>query len=334
MNRFILLLFIFGIISDETYGQEQTTKDSVNIDKMFEMSLDELLKVKVLSSSLTDIKDDLTPVPVITIDKSDILLSGARNLDELLEIYVPSFIMLYRATTNAIGIRGLINNNNTKLLLLVNGSIINDRTVNGAISERNMTMLADIDRIEVIQSPQSSLYGPGAISGVISIYTKSGITEGPSNEVSINQGAIDVFTNVQIRHSNTLKNDLSYSVYYGIDHANGVSNANSPIKFSINTVDGNGDTIIANKAISYEHSNLNSSDDLRHKFHAQVNYKNFKSWIRYTQGGGNFSTTQHFIMSQTSEVSDRVYTNYGHLTFFNEYNKTIGNWKNRWQVKF
>ena len=44
-------------------------------------------------------------------------------------------------------------------------------------------IIADIEKIEIIQSPQSSLYGPGAISNVINIFTKDGFPKGNPNEV-------------------------------------------------------------------------------------------------------------------------------------------------------
>ena len=118
--------------------------------------------------------------------------------------------MMYKGSEgNALGIRGIISHRNNKVLLLVNGKIMNGRALTGALSERFMTMLNDIERVEVIQSPQSSLYGSGSIISMINIYTKDGKTEVPQNEIQVNQGLINYFTNLQLRHSNKISDDLS-----------------------------------------------------------------------------------------------------------------------------
>ena len=285
-------IFTFFLILSFGFTQAQTYTSTVdfhntysNVDTLFRLSMEELLNTPVTSSSLTKVKNRLSPVPVVLITEEDIKLSGARSLDELLEIYTPGFTMMYKANTgNSLGMRGIISDRNNKVLLLVNGKIMNDRTQSGAISERFMTMLNDIEKIEVIQSPLSSLYGPGAISMVINIYTKSGTTDGSANEVQVTQGTIDQFTNLQSRHSKQLNEDLSYSVYYGGDMAQGASQANAPTKFSFDERNSkSGDTIISDEAILYPVQNLNASPYgmLRHKAHAQIDYKKWSTWLRY-----------------------------------------------------
>src|SRR5439155_22242235 len=50
----------------------------------------------------------------------------------------------------------------------------------------------DIDRIEVVRGPQSTLYGPRALAGVIQIFTKQG-TETPDVMVAAEGGSYDTF---------------------------------------------------------------------------------------------------------------------------------------------
>ena len=46
----------------------------------------------------------------------------------------------------------------------------------------------NIDRIEVVRGPQSTLYGPRALAGVIQIFTKRG-SGSPTGELSVEGGS-------------------------------------------------------------------------------------------------------------------------------------------------
>jgi outer membrane receptor protein involved in Fe transport len=329
-NMSILFSILLMLCSVPTYAQdEEEDSTKKDLQELYAMSLSELLQVKVTSSSLTDVKNDLSPVPVINISQTDIELSGARSLDELLEIYVPGFIMMYKGySAQSLGVRGVISDRNNKVLLLVNGKTMNGRTLAGAVSERLLTMLNDIDRIEVIQSPQSSLYGPGAISSVINIYTKDAKTEGPQNEVQVNQGLVDYFTNVQLRHSRKINENLSYSAYYGGDYATGASQENSPTKFTFDGMDGNGDTIISDQPTTYPINNLNASyhNKPRHKAHAQIDYKDWSTWVRYTHGGIDFAPDQIAVTTREGVDTDTSSYKYSHLTAFTNYKNSWEKW--------
>ena len=252
-------------------------------------------------------------------------MSGARSLDEVLEIYVPSFTKMGKGKTgDALGVRGIISDRNNKILLLVNGKIMNERTLLGATSERMLTMLGDINKIEVIQSPQSSLYGPGAISAVINIFTKDAKTSDKNNEVNVNYGGIDQFVSTELRHSKVINENMSYSIYYGVDKAWG---AEADTKFSFNGNDANGDTIITDQATIFPFKNLNSSnqDELRHKAHVHFDYKDLSTWVRYTKGGMNFAHVQPDVLNTNlNDALDSVAIKYDHITAFSNYKHQWG----------
>ncbi len=232
------------------------------------------------------------------------------------------------AQGHAIGVRGIISDRNNKVLLLVNGKIMNGRALTGAIYERFISTLNDIERVEVIQSPQSSLYGPGAISCVISIYTKHMDSGAHRDEVQLNQGVVDNFTNIQFGRSRQVKEDLSYSLYLGGDYATGISSMNSPTKFTFDRTDGNGDTIMAGVPTSYGINNLNASYDhqMRYKAHAQIDYKNWSTWVRLTNGGMDFSPSQPDIIRRNNDQVGAISLKYRHLTAFSNYTKDWDKW--------
>ena len=74
--------------------------------------------------------------------------------------------------------------------VLIDGVPIN-QGLQGAFNFADLTT-DDIDRIEVVRGPQSTLYGPRALAGVIQIFTKQG--EGsPGIQSSAEGGSYDTF---------------------------------------------------------------------------------------------------------------------------------------------
>jgi outer membrane receptor protein involved in Fe transport len=140
------------------------------------LSLTELLNITTTAGSLTGTTAFKTPVSVTTITAEEIALSPARNLYDLLEIFVPGAFVMNHNDDFHPGIRGIISDRNLKFLLLVNGRNMNQKGHAGATAELDNWDLNDIAQIEVIRGPGSVTYGPGAIMGVINITIKDAQT--------------------------------------------------------------------------------------------------------------------------------------------------------------
>lgn len=138
----------------------------------FQMSLQDLMNEEVRIGSLTQLKLSEAPVPVTTITRRQIEATPARNLADLLEIYVPGALCLTHNTAR-VGMRGVIIDRNYKFLLLINGRSVNNKSALGATAELHNWDLNDIERVEVIRGPGSVTYGPGAIAGVVNIITRT-----------------------------------------------------------------------------------------------------------------------------------------------------------------
>ena len=89
----------------------------------FDLSLEELLNVKVSTGGLTQILVKNSSSALTIIRKDQIQISPAKNLSTLLEQYVPGLIVMEHSEGSKIGMRGLIAAENYKLLLLVNSKI-------------------------------------------------------------------------------------------------------------------------------------------------------------------------------------------------------------------
>lgn len=142
-------------------------------EKLFDMSLTELMDVEVyVPATLTETDPLKTPASVTVITARDIALTPARNLLDLIEIYVPGAIYMNHSVGPVPGIRGVIADRPYKFLVNINGINVNIKSHYGARLELLNWDLNDIERIEIVRGPGSVTYGPGAIGGVINIYTK------------------------------------------------------------------------------------------------------------------------------------------------------------------
>jgi len=135
-----------------------------------------LLDIPVETSGmLTKSTPQHAPVSMTVISKEDIAVTPARNIADLIEIYVPGAIWLSHLNPR-IGMRGIIADRNYKFLLLINGKNMNNKNSQGITLEIQNWDLNDIERLEIIRGPGSVTYGPGAIGGIINIITRQGST--------------------------------------------------------------------------------------------------------------------------------------------------------------
>lgn len=171
LKKFHLLVIfvIFSFSSFFGYGQE-----AIKLDILFAMSLEELRKVEVDIGTITGIELSKIPVSVTTITAEDIKYTPARNIYDLIEIYVPGALWMNHNGGPHPAVRGLINEASYKYLILVNGRNTNTKADHsGAKQEFENWDLTDIEKIEIVRGPGSVTYGPGAIAGIINITTKN-----------------------------------------------------------------------------------------------------------------------------------------------------------------
>ena len=108
-------------------------------------------------------------------------------------------------------------------LVLVDGVPLNDPAGIGRGSDISQLPVENIERIEVLRGPQSTLYGADAIGGVVNIITRKG--SGPaSGEVSAEAGSFNTFNEkAEVRGGTALYN---YSAGASRQDSQGISSAN------------------------------------------------------------------------------------------------------------
>jgi len=243
-------------------------------------------------ASLALTEADKTPASVTLITREMIAESGARKLDKLLDIYVPNLIRLEVAGGSGpkVGLRGIVGGRNHKTLLLVNGRVTNQRTIYGAVAERFLPLLGDIESIEVVRAPGSSVHGPGAINGVISIRTwGQSATDGL--ETRVQQGFVEGYSLGEVRFARTFGTDSRVAAYYGIDDYPGAAAEDAPMTFSkTKTLSNGGNLFVAGAPIDSGIVNHNQAFEgvLHHKAHVELRSSNAVLWARFVRGGINY----------------------------------------------
>ena len=258
------------------------------------------LVVEENTATLTPSSRRETPASVIVITADQIEKSGARSLDELLAIFVPSFATMYKVHGTQMGIRGIISDRNNKILLLVNGRNMNVKaTDGGAITERWISTLSDIRKVTVINGPGSAVFGPGAIAGVISIETYGGL-DFEGTDTTLRAGAGESFLSAEIRHGERLGNGWGLFLHYGVEQASGAGDGRAPHKLAFDlTIPrpayGTVTTIEANRNFPFETTPDGATFDSkpRHTFHLQLDREDFTFWSRYTRSGEAMPTLQN-----------------------------------------
>src|SRR5882724_1517721 len=143
----------------------------------------------IVSATRFDIPLDQSPSTVSVITSEDLEQKQIERVSNALR-EVPGLAVVQTGTAGqltSVFIRGL-RSEHTQVLL--DGIPIN-QGLQGAFNFADLTT-DDIDRIEVVRGPQSTLYGPRALAGVIQIFTKQG--EGsPGIRSSAEGGSYDTF---------------------------------------------------------------------------------------------------------------------------------------------
>lgn len=269
-------------------------------EDLLALSLEQLADIPVSGvGSLTETRWHHLPASVTRISASDIAASGARSLDELLEIFVPGLQVWNKTNADQIGMRGVISDRNTKYLLLVNGRQMNEDTSLGAFSERFLSLLGDIDHINVIRGAGSSIYGPGAIAGIISIETLEGRNV-EHTRIQVRAGALEEFIAAEYNTAHRFSHGGELLFYYGIDDYRGADSDDATLQFSQPLTNvATATTVPAYSPIPFGTTDYHGAhrDQPRHKLHLDYRQGDWRSWLRYTKGG------------QSRDLSDNSFAN-------------------------
>ncbi|NOZ68792.1 MAG: TonB-dependent receptor plug domain-containing protein, partial [Deferribacteres bacterium] len=147
--------------------------EDLNQIDITELSLEELMDMKITSVSKKPQKMYDAAAAVFVITQDDIRRSGVTSIPEALRLVPGLEVARIDANKWAITSRGFNGRFANKLLVLIDGRSVYTPLFSGVFWQMKDTVLEDVERIEVIRGPGATLWGANAVNGVINIITKN-----------------------------------------------------------------------------------------------------------------------------------------------------------------
>jgi len=172
-----------------------------DFEDLLTLSLDKLMEIEVYTASQENEKAAQSPASISVITAQQIKEWGIISLHDAISLLpgiVKSETYLGQTTQTFRGVTpGLFNN---KSLYLINGHPSYESLFGSTLLD--YVPIEIVERIEVVRSPASVLYGTNSISGVINIITRQGSDK--SNAVSIRGGSNSHKYGSVVHHSENL----------------------------------------------------------------------------------------------------------------------------------
>lgn len=161
-----LLSFVISAFPLVVWGTDGDTQGTADLTAL---SLEQLLKVEVVSASRYAQTLAEAPASVTVIDERELRQHGYRNVAEAL-VTVPGVYSSNDRNYTYLGVRGFNRPGDygTRLLLLTDGARRNDPLFDQAMLGNESPVETDwIKRIEFVPGPASSVYGANALFGTV-----------------------------------------------------------------------------------------------------------------------------------------------------------------------
>ena len=217
-------------------------------DVYLEMSLEDLMDVEIVSVSKKPETFQDVASSIYVISEEDIRRSGATRLVEVLNLVPGTFFADYTYNSSNSGIRSGGSPVPQSVLLLVDGFPMNSPASGGIPYDFINVPLQQIDRIEVIKGPGGTIYGAGANTGIISIFTK---TANDNKELLVSvQGGLQDYASPYLRYNRTISDNSAFMIYGSYKTTRGYD---KPTMFNSSTITAprpdEPDTLVANRFI-------------------------------------------------------------------------------------
>lgn len=209
------------VLSGLTWAAQAGQAAQADLD---DLSLEQLLEVKVVSASKFEQRGRDAPSAVQVIGREEIQRHGWRTLTEALNT-LPGLYASNDKVYDFQGARGfqIPGDYNTRFLLLVDGQRNNDNIFQSALTGTEGWLdMAAVERIEYIPGPGSALYGSNAMFGVINVITRQGEAKG-GNQAELRLSK-QMGNGINLTSSQTFKGaeqDTRVFLQYSADHKTG-----------------------------------------------------------------------------------------------------------------
>lgn len=208
MKTFYLFVY-FLAIPFLLYAQNDTIKTT----------LDEV----VISANKTETPYYSLASSVSIINSTDITKTQAHSVFDLLR-YIPGISVIQQGGIGKLSNTFIRGANPNHALVIVDGIEMNDPSSPNNAFDFSSLCTYDVEKIEVVRGPQSTLYGSDAVAGVISIFTKRG-NDKPDFSFS-GEGGSSGFYKAQFTAAGKY-NFIDYFVSANRNGTDGISSSNS-----------------------------------------------------------------------------------------------------------
>lgn len=198
------LLLIATLSAFTSSAQADGSADLANF------SLEALMNIEVTSASKSAQSLSQVSAALYVLTQEDIRRSGVSSIPEALRMVPGLHVTQIDANNWAISSRGFNDRFSNKLLVLMDGRTLYTPLFSGVYWNVQDTVMADIERIEVIRGSGGTLWGSNAVNGVINITTKrASDTQGTQIVTSVNTNG----ESVSMRYGNKFLDNGHYRIY-------------------------------------------------------------------------------------------------------------------------
>ena len=319
LRRILGLVSLAGTLSLTTAAAQQTPGKGPQdaAANASDLDLEQLANTEIISAAgLTRTTTRFAPVTITEFDSHDAEESGARDINHLLELYVPNAQFIdHHHLESHLGFRGIISDREDKYLYQVNGRTLNNRLWLGADNERAIPLLGDIRQITVVRGPASATHGAGAVAGVINVETYNGLTF-QGLDFGVRQDALDQYSAGELRYGKKFHDGSGFFAYFGAADQPGTQSEYC-IGHSYPATNG----LPANVAGQPLRAPIGSYGaagfgEPRAKAYLSYDKGPFEIWARFTQDGGEdpptreiYTTTKPANLSLADWVRGREFMN-------------------------
>lgn len=167
----ILLCMLFA--TTNILSQE---KDSVTTSSLFDLSLEDLMNIEIVSAVKQSQNITDAPSVVYVITENQMKERGYLSVGEALNSVAGLDIITdhYQPNMGIRGINGGLRSWSRLLKVMIDGQSVSFRSNSDNYMDASLIPIEAIEKIEIIRGPNSALYGKNAFLGVVNIITKSG----------------------------------------------------------------------------------------------------------------------------------------------------------------
>jgi vitamin B12 transporter len=183
-----------------------------------------LLEEVVVTANRIEQKQSNTGKLITVISRKEIERSPFNTIGELLGRQAGVNVVGANnapGTNNDLYVRGAATGNT---LLLIDGMPAYDVSTIRNSFDINFLPLGEVERIEILRSGQSSLYGSDAVGGVINIITRNENTKRLTTRLNLNSGSYGSRM-LDLNAAGKLKHGVQYKIQYNKNSAKGFSSA-------------------------------------------------------------------------------------------------------------